>query len=139
MILLFFFSLIGRALEELRASLFSKLRRQQQFLVGPAVALTFNFVVSVSIILMNKLVCIIDCPRFLLILNFLYFTNFNEVPLLLLIDFRCLWNLDSIIQYFSHLFTMSVAGSWWPSLKLCPFFRLLLRSPPNSHHCWLLL
>ncbi|KAJ4964519.1 hypothetical protein NE237_024458 [Protea cynaroides] len=52
----------GRALEDLRASLFNELRtsegakRQQQRICGPTVALSFNFVVSVGIILMNKLV-----------------------------------------------------------------------------------
>lgn len=52
----------GRALEEVRASLFGKFRlfgvskRQQLALFGPTVALTFNFLVSVGIILMNKLV-----------------------------------------------------------------------------------
>lgn len=56
----------GRALEEVRASLFSKLRefgggkRQQTTLWGPTVALTFNFFVSVSIILMNKLVSLLN-------------------------------------------------------------------------------
>lgn len=56
----------GRALEEVRASLFSKLRafgggkRQQTTLWGPTVALTFNFFVSVSIILMNKLVGLLN-------------------------------------------------------------------------------
>lgn len=53
----------GRALEDLRASLFNELRalegarRQQQRLCGPAAALTFNFVVAVGIIFVNKLVC----------------------------------------------------------------------------------
>ncbi|OVA19747.1 Triose-phosphate transporter domain [Macleaya cordata] len=52
----------GRALEELRSSLFNDLRtsegakRQQQRFCGPSVALTFNFVVSVAIIMANKLV-----------------------------------------------------------------------------------
>lgn len=52
----------GKAMEELRASLFNELRssegakRQQQRICGPSVALTFNFLVSVGIILMNKLV-----------------------------------------------------------------------------------
>ncbi|CAM6009371.1 unnamed protein product [Sphagnum balticum] len=52
----------GIALEDLQASLISDLRtsegarRQQQQFCGPTVALTFNFVVSVGIILMNKLV-----------------------------------------------------------------------------------
>ncbi|GER52034.1 trichome birefringence-like [Striga asiatica] len=62
---MFFFSnldFLGKALEELRASMFNKLRsvtgpkRQMQSLWGPTVALTFNFLVSVTIILMNKLV-----------------------------------------------------------------------------------
>lgn len=58
----------GRALEELRSSLFSRLRsfggakRQQQYLMGPTVALTFNFFVSVGIILMNKLVSLPNYP-----------------------------------------------------------------------------
>lgn len=52
----------ARELEELRVSLVSELRtsegakRQQQQFCGPSVALTFNFLVSVGIILMNKLV-----------------------------------------------------------------------------------
>ncbi|XP_068652116.1 nucleotide-sugar uncharacterized transporter 2-like [Aristolochia californica] len=52
----------GRALEELRSSLFNELRtsegakRQQQRKCGPTVALSFNFLVSVGIIMMNKLV-----------------------------------------------------------------------------------
>ncbi|XVE80596.1 hypothetical protein DITRI_Ditri14bG0152200 [Diplodiscus trichospermus] len=52
----------GRALEELRSSLYNELRtsegakRQQQRFCGPVVAMSFNFVVSVGIILTNKLV-----------------------------------------------------------------------------------
>ncbi|KAI9115798.1 hypothetical protein K1719_013467 [Acacia pycnantha] len=52
----------GKALEELRASLYNELRtsegakRQQQRYCGPAIALSFNFIVSVCIILANKLV-----------------------------------------------------------------------------------
>jgi hypothetical protein len=54
----------GRALEELRSSLFNEFRvpegakRQQQCRCGPIAALTFNFVVAVGIIFVNKLVCI---------------------------------------------------------------------------------
>eukprot|EP00252_Welwitschia_mirabilis_P026494 TRINITY_DN8710_c0_g2_i1.p1 TRINITY_DN8710_c0_g2~~TRINITY_DN8710_c0_g2_i1.p1 ORF type:complete len:237 (+),score=10.43 TRINITY_DN8710_c0_g2_i1:168-878(+) len=44
----------GRALEELRSDV-EGARRQQQRFCGPKVALTFNFVVGVSIILINKL------------------------------------------------------------------------------------
>ncbi|XP_073281480.1 nucleotide-sugar uncharacterized transporter 2 isoform X1 [Primulina huaijiensis] len=52
----------GRALEELRSSLYNELRtsegakRQQQRFCGPVVAMTFNFMVAVGIILGNKLV-----------------------------------------------------------------------------------
>ncbi|KAF8391693.1 hypothetical protein HHK36_024002 [Tetracentron sinense] len=52
----------GRALEELRGSLFNELRtsegakRQQQRLCGPTVAMSFNFMVAVGIIMANKLV-----------------------------------------------------------------------------------
>ncbi|XP_048334123.1 nucleotide-sugar uncharacterized transporter 2 [Ziziphus jujuba] len=52
----------GRALEELRSSLYNDLRtsegakRQQQRFCGPVVAMTFNFMVSVGIIMANKLV-----------------------------------------------------------------------------------
>nr|AFK36028.1 unknown [Lotus japonicus] len=52
----------GRALEEMRGSLYNELRtsegakRQQQRYCGPTVALTFNFMVAVGIIMANKLV-----------------------------------------------------------------------------------
>ncbi|KAJ0089850.1 hypothetical protein Patl1_14127 [Pistacia atlantica] len=50
----------GRALEELQASLFNRFRssegakRHEQRLCGPIAALTFNFVVAVGIIFVNK-------------------------------------------------------------------------------------
>ncbi|CAI8587043.1 unnamed protein product [Vicia faba] len=52
----------GKALEELRSSLYNELRtsegakRQQQRYCGPVVALSFNFMVAVGIIMANKLV-----------------------------------------------------------------------------------
>ncbi|XP_074591325.1 nucleotide-sugar uncharacterized transporter 2-like [Curcuma longa] len=52
----------GRALEELRSSLYGDIhtlegaKRQQQKLCGPVVALTFNFIVAVGIIMTNKVV-----------------------------------------------------------------------------------
>ncbi|GAU28282.1 hypothetical protein TSUD_256100 [Trifolium subterraneum] len=52
----------GKALEELRSSLYNELRtsegakRQQQRYCGPPVALSFNFMVAVGIIMANKLV-----------------------------------------------------------------------------------
>lgn len=53
---------VGRALEELRGRIHNELRtsegakRQQQRHCGPVVAMTFNFIVSVGIIMTNKLV-----------------------------------------------------------------------------------
>ncbi|KAM0026109.1 putative sugar phosphate transporter domain-containing protein [Helianthus debilis subsp. tardiflorus] len=64
----------GRAMDELRASLFSKFRRQHQSLLGPTFALTFNFIVSVSIILMNKLVLVkvgFNYPIFLTFIHYI--------------------------------------------------------------------
>ncbi|TQE04206.1 hypothetical protein C1H46_010200 [Malus baccata] len=52
----------GRVLEELRGSIYNDLRtsegakRQQQRFCGPVVAMSFNFIVSVGIILANKLI-----------------------------------------------------------------------------------
>uniref|UniRef100_A0A7N0VL83 Sugar phosphate transporter domain-containing protein n=2 Tax=Kalanchoe fedtschenkoi TaxID=63787 RepID=A0A7N0VL83_KALFE len=52
----------GRTLEELRGSLYNDMRtsegakRQQQRLCGPFVALSFNFMVAIGIIMANKLV-----------------------------------------------------------------------------------
>lgn len=52
----------GRSIEEMRSSLYNDFhtsegaKRQQQRLCGPVVALTFNFVVSISIIMANKVV-----------------------------------------------------------------------------------
>nr|CAB3470350.1 unnamed protein product [Digitaria exilis] len=54
--------LSGRALDELRGSLYNDFhtsegaKRQQQRFCGPVVALTFNFVVAVGIIMANKMV-----------------------------------------------------------------------------------
>ncbi|KAL3819578.1 hypothetical protein ACJIZ3_005483 [Penstemon smallii] len=83
----------GRALEELRASMFNKFRsfggakRQQQSLWGPTIALTFNFLVSVSIILMNKLV--------------LVNVGFNYPIFLTFIHYVVSWLIMAILKAFS--------------------------------------
>ncbi|PIM98327.1 Glucose-6-phosphate/phosphate and phosphoenolpyruvate/phosphate antiporter [Handroanthus impetiginosus] len=85
----------GRALEELRASMFSKLqsisgaKRQQQSLWGPTIALTFNFLVSVSIILMNKLV--------------LVNVGFNYPIFLTFIHYVCSWLIMALLKTLSIL------------------------------------
>jgi hypothetical protein len=66
-------NLSGRALEELRSSLYNEMhagsegaKRQQQLFCGPSVALTFNFAVAVGIIMANKMVCLFS-PRYTLL------------------------------------------------------------------------
>ncbi|RWR91477.1 hypothetical protein CKAN_02063200 [Cinnamomum micranthum f. kanehirae] len=85
----------GKALEDLRASLFSDLhssegaKRLQQRICGPTVALTFNFMVSVGIILMNKLV--------------LGKVGFNYPIFLTFIHYVLSWFLMAILNVFSLL------------------------------------
>lgn len=69
----------GRALEELRSSLFNEFRvlegakRQQQCRCGPIAALTFNFVVAVGIIFVNKLVLNNVKFKFPIFLTFIHY------------------------------------------------------------------
>ncbi|EYU33722.1 hypothetical protein ABFS82_08G167300 [Erythranthe guttata] len=85
----------GRALEELRSSLFNELRtsegakRQQQRFCGPVVAMTFNFMVAVGIILGNKLV--------------MGRVGFNYPIFLTLIHYVTAWILLAIFKAFSLL------------------------------------
>ncbi|XP_020580372.1 uncharacterized membrane protein At1g06890-like isoform X2 [Phalaenopsis equestris] len=85
----------GKRLEDVRASLFNDLRtsegakRLQQRICGPTVALTFNFWVSVCIILMNKLV--------------LGKVGFNFPILLTFIHYSLSWFLMAILNAFSFL------------------------------------
>lgn len=93
----------GRALEELRASMFNRIRsfsgskRQQQSLWKPTVALTFNFLVSVSIILMNKLV--------------LVNVGFNYPIFLTFIHYLCSWLIMAILKALSILSLSSPSKS----------------------------
>ncbi|RDX68498.1 Nucleotide-sugar uncharacterized transporter 1 [Mucuna pruriens] len=85
----------GRALEDLRASLFNQFRspegakRQQQRICGPAVALSFNFLVAVGIIFMNKMV--------------LQTVKFKFPILLTLIHYVVSWFLMALLKAFSLL------------------------------------
>ncbi|XP_030928692.1 nucleotide-sugar uncharacterized transporter 2 [Quercus lobata] len=85
----------GRALEELKSSLFNELRtsegakRQQQRFCGPVVALTFNFMVAVGIIMANKLV--------------MGKVGFNFPILLTLIHYTTAWLLLAIFRALSIL------------------------------------
>ncbi|KAL1363681.1 hypothetical protein AAHE18_03G165100 [Arachis hypogaea] len=85
----------GRALEELRASLFNEFRssegakRQQQRICGPISALSFNFLVAVGIIFMNKMV--------------LQTVKFKFPILLTLIHYLVSWFLMAVLKAFSIL------------------------------------
>ncbi|CAN6725709.1 unnamed protein product [Malus baccata var. baccata] len=69
----------GRALEDLRSTLFNEFRsadgakRQQQQRCGPATALTFNFVIAVGIIFVNKLVLKVVGFQFPIFLTFIHY------------------------------------------------------------------
>ncbi|PKA57517.1 putative membrane protein [Apostasia shenzhenica] len=101
----------GKTLEDLRASLFSEFqtsegaRRLQQRLCGPTVALTFNFFVSVGIILMNKMV--------------LGKVGFNFPIMLTFIHYSLSWFLMAIMNVLSLLPAP-------PPAKSSRFFNLFL-------------
>ncbi|KAK4727258.1 hypothetical protein R3W88_032175 [Solanum pinnatisectum] len=85
----------GRALEELRGSLYNELRtsegakRQQQRYCGPVMAMTFNFMVAVGIILGNKLI--------------MGRVGFKFPIFLTLIHYCCSWILLAIFKALSLL------------------------------------
>ncbi|KAI4344485.1 hypothetical protein L6164_011706 [Bauhinia variegata] len=85
----------GRALEDLRASLFNQFRssegakRQQKRICGPAAAMSFNFLIAVGIIFMNKMV--------------LQTVKFKFPILLTLIHYVVSWLLMAVLNAFSLL------------------------------------
>ncbi|KAK3008704.1 hypothetical protein RJ639_015253 [Escallonia herrerae] len=95
----------GRALEELRGSLYNELRtsdgakRQQQRFCGPIVAMTFNFMVAVGIIMANKLVRTIS----FLLFSVMGRIGFNFPIFLTLIHYSSAWLLLAIFKAFSLL------------------------------------
>lgn len=109
-------------MEELRSSLHNEFRtsegakRQQQRFCGPVVAMTFNFMVSVGIILGNKLVCFFHDGLFhqlcllnesnenvVLHLQVMGRVGFNFPILLTLIHYACAWILLAIFRTLSLL------------------------------------
>ncbi|XP_006855232.2 uncharacterized membrane protein At1g06890 [Amborella trichopoda] len=86
----------GRALEEVRASLFNDVRTsegaklQQQRFCGPFVALSFNFLIAVGIIMVNKLVL---GSR----------VGFDFPIFLTFIHYACSWFLMTVFNAFSLL------------------------------------
>eukprot|EP01018_Ginkgo_biloba_P006493 Gb_32635 [translate_table: standard] len=100
----------GLALEELRASLFNELRtsegakHQQQRLCGPIVALSFNFMVAVGIIMINK--------------SLLGRVGFNYPIFLTLVHYALSWFLLASLNAFSLLPAA-------PQAKATPFSSLI--------------
>ncbi|KAM3209431.1 hypothetical protein ACQJBY_063868 [Aegilops geniculata] len=96
-------------MEELRGSLYNEFhtsegaKRQQQRFCGPGVALTFNFVVSVGIIMANKMV--------------MGSVGFNFPVALSLIHYIAAWVLMTVLR---ALYLMPVA----PPSKSTPFSSL---------------
>ncbi|KAG2611241.1 hypothetical protein PVAP13_4KG133700 [Panicum virgatum] len=101
--------ILGRALEELRGSLYNDFhtpegaKRQQQRLCGPIIALTFNFVVAVGIIMANKMV--------------MGTVGFNFPVALSLIHYLFAWALMAVLK---ALYLLPIA----PPLKSTPFSSL---------------
>ncbi|XP_073010189.1 nucleotide-sugar uncharacterized transporter 2 [Typha latifolia] len=101
----------GRALEELRSSLYSNIhtsegaKLQQQRICGPVVAMTFNFAVAVGIIMANKVV--------------MGQVGFNYPVALSLIHYAAAWFLMAIFRAFSLLPAS-------PPSKSTPFSSLFL-------------
>uniref|UniRef100_M8BKC3 Sugar phosphate transporter domain-containing protein n=1 Tax=Aegilops tauschii TaxID=37682 RepID=M8BKC3_AEGTA len=102
-------ALACRAMEELRGSLYNEFhtsegaKRQQQRFCGPGVALTFNFVVSVGIIMANKMV--------------MGSVGFNFPVALSLIHYIAAWVLMAVLR---ALYLMPIA----PPSKSTPFSSL---------------
>lgn len=106
----------GRALEDLRAALFNEFRssegakRQQQQLCGPATALTFNFVIAVGIIFVNKLVRMLNSQY--IYLSYPYFAQ---------LDFKI-----AVFQLITYLACISSGAQscWVPVSYISHFYPL---------------
>ncbi|KAL6538496.1 hypothetical protein OROGR_012484 [Orobanche gracilis] len=135
----------GRALEELRSSLYNELRtsegakRQQQRYCGPVVAMTFNFIVAVGIILGNKLVMGrvgFNYPIFLTLIHYTtawvllaVFKAFSLLPVSppsKSTPFSSLFALGAVMAFASGLANTSLKHNRW--LKLLSHLRLLLQN-----------
>ncbi|ERN15933.1 hypothetical protein AMTRI_Chr07g25270 [Amborella trichopoda] len=110
-----------RALEELRGSLFNELRtsegakRQQQRFCGPSVAMTFNFVVSVGIIMVNKLVLSKVGFNFPIFLTFIHYVV-SWFLMALFNTFSLLPSSPSKSASFSSLLSLGIVMSFSTSL-----------------------
>ncbi|KAG6790281.1 hypothetical protein POTOM_006429 [Populus tomentosa] len=112
--LLLVLQLSGQALEELRGSLYNDIRtsegakRQQQRLCGPAVAMTFNFMAAVGVIMANKLVnafpCFVICGcDSLLVLENLAVCIVIELQHQLLLDLKKIKIYGHMLREKSHI------------------------------------
>nr|XP_048334128.1 nucleotide-sugar uncharacterized transporter 2 isoform X2 [Ziziphus jujuba var. spinosa] len=145
----------GRALEELRSSLYNDLRtsegakRQQQRFCGPVVAMTFNFMVSVGIIMANKLVMGkvgFNYPIFLTLIHYVVawflLAIFKALSILPVsppsksTPFSSLFSLGVVMSFSSGLANTSLKHNrWLKSLSLLP---LLLQNSLSTGKPFLL-
>lgn len=120
--------------EELQASIFSELRtseganRLQQRVCGPTVSLTFNFLVSVAIILVNKLVFFYGI--------YLFFPTHISYGLLFIDDFIWLVCSSKVLgkvgfNYPIFLTLIHYVLSWF-LMVILHAFSLLPVSPPSK-------
>lgn len=108
------FHCTGKALEDLRGSLFNEFRtvegakRQQQRTCGPAAALSFNFLVAVGIIFMNKMVRSLSfflsgVAMFCVEISKYYGFYADLIDFIFfVVSFRCFKLSNSNSRYFSH-------------------------------------
>ncbi|KAK6230045.1 hypothetical protein QUC31_001563 [Theobroma cacao] len=123
----------GRALEELRGSLYNELRtsegakRQQQQFCGPVVAMSFNFVVAVGIILTNKLA---EEPSAVFVLDFIILCKmFNKRLIQVKSCFQVMGRVGFNFPIFLTLIHYSTA---WILLAFFKALALLPVSPPSK-------
>jgi hypothetical protein len=159
----------GKALEDLRASLFNRFRspetpkrqqQQQHRICGPTVALTFNFVVAISIIFMNKWVLKnigFEFPVFLTFIHYIVayllmallksFSLLPASPPSTKSSLLPLYTLGIVMSLSTGLANVSLKYNrfWKHSLFFCsPLFSYIALSHTVSHfvvfvsQCWIL-
>ncbi|KAI5425569.1 hypothetical protein KIW84_031394 [Lathyrus oleraceus] len=109
----------GRALEDLRASIFNQFnfsdgaKCQQRRLCGPATALTFNFVVVVGIIFVNKMMAKIAVTPSIVFAEFVLYRKKVSLPKVLALTVVSVGVVVAIVTDLQfHLFGACVALAW---------------------------
>lgn len=128
----------GRALEDLRSSLYNELRtsegakRQQQRFCGPVEAMAFNFMVSVCIILANKLVSAFSLSSLADLLRCIIFCPVYKIRLTLVLVYVLLQVMGKVGFNFPIFLTLIHYTTAWFLLAIFKAFSLLPVSPPSK-------